>query len=157
MDKYQIALISGILAGMILDVADALSFLIQKAVGLHHILFQDYMVAALLHGKPSQTVFEFICGQFFHLMFTGVIGCFYVVILAFIKEKNSVFKGWLIPGILVWFVTFMIGMLYRIELFVNAEINTVLSDFLTASIFGIAFALIYERLIHRYHVDKTKL
>lgn len=144
MDKYKISFLSGLLAGVILDVLDYLSFLIQKVFHIKHILYADYMVAALLQGKPPHNIFEFICGQFFHLVFTGAIGCVYILVLTFIHEKNTIFKGWLISGIGVWFITFTIGVLYKIELFVKAQMNTVLSDFITASIFGIVLSIIYE-------------
>lgn len=150
MDKYQIAFISGTLAGILLDALDAASLVIQRAFGLRHILYLDYLAAMLLHGQPAQGVFEVVCAQFFHLMFTGAIGCVYIALLTLLKDKNSVFKGWLIAGVGIWFSAFMTGVLYRISLFVQAEMNSVLSDFITASIFGIALALIYEHLTRRY-------
>lgn len=151
MDKYKISFLSGVLAGVILDVADYISFLIQKSFQIKHILYADYMTAALLQGKPSKNVFEFLCGQFFHLIFTGFIGCVYIFVLTAIREKNTIFKGWLISGIGVWFIAFLIGVLYKIELFVKVQMNTVLSDFFTASIFGIALSIIYG-----YFEDKYK-
>lgn len=138
LDKYQKSFLSGVLAGVILDIFDYISYFIQKLFHIKHITYPNYMAAALLQGKPARNVFEFLSGQFFHLVFTGCIGCVYIFILTSIREKNTAFKGWLIGGIGTWFFTFMIGVLYKIELFVAAEMNTVISNFITASIFGIA-------------------
>jgi hypothetical protein len=157
LDKYKISFLSGVLSGVILDILDYISFLIQNLFKLKHILYADYMIAALLQGKPPQNIFEFLSGQFFHLIFTGSIGCIYIFILTSIREKNTIFKGWLFGGNGVWFVAYMIGVLYKIELFIKAQINTVLSDFCTASIFGIALATIYGYFEDKYNPKIMKV
>lgn len=150
MDKYKIAFISGVLSGVIMDIVDLMSFLILKAMKITHYLYADYMVAALLQGERSQNTFELVSGQFFHFIFTGTIGCIYIFVLASIREKNSYFKGWLIGGIGVWFTAFMIGVLYDIKIFVQAEMPTVISDFTTASLYGLFLSYFYRLFEKKY-------
>jgi hypothetical protein len=144
MGKFKVAFLSGLVSGVLMDIFDYTIYLILKAFGIKHILYADYMVAALLQGKPSANAFEFISGQFFHLIFTGTIGCLYIYIITRLGEKNDLFKGWLIGGIGVWFVAFMIGVLYKIELYVAAEMLTVICDFFTASLYGIILSVFYN-------------
>lgn len=154
MDKYKVAFISGVLSGVIMDITDLIISLVLKAMKITHYLYADYMVAALLQGERAENTFELISGQFFHLIFTGAIGCIYIFALTFIKEKNSYFKGWLIGGIAIWFVAFMIGVLYEIKIFVKAEMPTVLSDFSTASLYGLFLAHFYKLLEKKYQSSK---
>lgn len=146
-DKYVIGFIAGLLAVIPMDILDYSIYGLLKMLGYTHILYADYTAAAILQGQPSRNLFEFICGQIFHMVHCGLMGSLYIFILHLSKEGSTLFRGWLI-GVITWFLAFLTGVMFKIDLFVEAQMHTVLSDLITSSIYGIFLALVLEKLFH---------
>lgn len=152
-DKYFVGFLAGLVAVIPMDVLDYLNYVILKTWGYKHILYADYASAALLQGHASKNLFEFMSGQLFHIIHCGMVGSLYVFMLYLTREPSNVFKGWLC-GALTWFTAFLTGVYFRIELYVQAEMYTVLSDLLTSSLFGIVLAIAFYKLKQKFMPDE---
>lgn len=151
-DKYKIAFISGMIAGFFMDIGDYLFYFLFKLFGLKHILHAEYMIAMILKGVAPENYFELISGQLIHILFTGILACFYIFVISFMRAKNNLFRGWLMAGVGIWFSIFVVAILFKVKLFTDASIFTVIADFFTASTFGILTAYFYSYFRKKYRL-----
>jgi len=95
--------------------------------------------AALILGYIPETLTEIVIGQIAHLIFAGSLGILLAFLMSLTTSKNYLFKGWLF-GVIVWFSVHVIINLSNFMLLRPIDVSTALSDFFTASIYGLLTA-----------------
>jgi hypothetical protein len=78
------------------------------------------------------------------VVFTGFLSICFTYLVPAVTSKNLWLKGWLF-GILSWFFIYAVFILYKMPDFGNRSVESVISYFITSSIYGIiqAEALLY--------------
>ncbi|MBS4021723.1 MAG: hypothetical protein KGZ79_04795 [Dethiobacter sp.] len=94
---------------------------------------------SLLTGSTSGTLFETVIGQIIHFIFTGVLGVFYTYIVLLIPSRNYLLRGWLY-GVIIFFAIHVTVNLFGFQPLRPIPTSQLLSDFVTASIFGLVLA-----------------
>ncbi len=145
-DRFTIGFVAGIVGGIIMAAID----LIFSTIGWVHYAYYDWAIS-LIMGSKSNTIYEAITGQITHILFSGMLGILFAYLLALVKSKNYILKGWVF-GIFVWFAVHVIVNLYDFDPLRPIPLSQMVGDFITGSIFGIVLA----EVINRLSLDEAK-
>ncbi|MCW3488519.1 DUF1440 domain-containing protein [Dethiobacter alkaliphilus] len=139
-DKLARGLVAGIAAGVVMSMAD----LILTGFGWVKFPYYDWGLS-LISGSVAETFPEIAIGLVIHLMFAGVLGVIFSYAIQLIPSTNSLLRGWLY-GVVVWFAVHVIVNLFGFQPLKPIPMSQLLSDFLTASVFGLVLAATNNRL-----------
>lgn len=140
-DRLTQGFISGLLAGIILNITDFISYFLN----IVEITYLDW-AGTILFGYQPESVYEYILSLVAQILFSGILGILFAYIIPFIKSKNIFFKG-LLFGLSVWFLIYAAGVVFDIQGLVIMHPDTVFSDIITVSIYGISLAYFFNRFI----------
>jgi len=130
-DRLTRGLIAGIAAGIIQDVLDYTAYLLN----LSQLRYLDWVGIIVFGAKPVTRGETFLAlgGEIF---FSGILGVIFAYLIQKINSSNIFLKGWLY-GVVIWFGTYSVMTLFKVEGFVKIDFYTALSDVITSSIYGL--------------------
>lgn len=103
---------------------------------------------ALVRGATADTFYEALLGQLAHLIFAATMGILFAYLLLLIDSSCHILKGWLF-GALVWFVVHVTVNLFDFQPLSPIPNSQMVSDFVTASIYGLVLTITLRRLENR--------
>lgn len=133
-ERFTRGFVAGVIAGAISSLADYISYLL----GIGELLYIEW-AAVLLYGYRVRTLGETIVAQLGQLFFSGILGVGFAYLLRAVNTENYLFKG-VVYGITVWFAVHVIVKLFRVTALIPVGPDTLLSDLVTASLFGLVLA-----------------
>jgi hypothetical protein len=141
-DRVTRGFISGLAGGVIMNILN----LIYVGFNNHNkdCRYFDW-AAVLLYGNKADSIAEIVIALIAQVVFTGFLSILFAFLIPLIHSKNLWFKGWLY-GILCWFFIYAAFILFKIPEFGHRSVSTVISFFVTSSIYGIIQAEIIRRL-----------
>lgn len=150
MKRVEDRFTSGFIAGFIGGVAMSALNLISYYLGITEILYLDW-ASVLIHGYRYATLLEAVIGQLGQLFFSAVVGVIFAYLLSVISSRYYLFKGW-VYGLTVWFASYVITLLYNVTPLIPIKPDTVMSNIVTASVYGLVLAESFRRLSNRNKV-----
>ncbi len=139
-DRFTRGFLAGVFAGVIMAVLDYIAF----SLDLLDLMFIHWASVMLL-GYGFRTFWEGAISQGGHLIFSGILGIIFAYILLGINDDNHLLKGWVF-GMFVWFSAHAIIKLFSVEALMPIRISSLVSDAITASIYGLVLAETLRRL-----------
>ncbi|NLM94810.1 MAG: hypothetical protein GX165_04545 [Firmicutes bacterium] len=139
-ERFTRGFVAGLIAGAASSIADYFSHLL----GIVEILYIEW-AAVLLYGHRVRTTGEAVVAQLGQLFFSGLLGVGFAYLLRAIDTDNYLFKG-TVYGITVWFSAHVVAKLFRVTALIPVGPDTLLSDLVTAAIFGLVLAEALRRL-----------
>jgi hypothetical protein len=144
-DRVTAGFIAGIVAGVAMNVIDYISFYINFSQELLH-----HWAAVMIYGRLPASIPESAFAQLGQLMFSGFLGIIFAYILLRLTSGNYLLKGW-IYAVLMWFGIYALTILFRVPFLQRHTLGTVVTTFVSASIYG----LILAEMLHRLQKVKT--
>lgn len=138
-DRFTKGVIAGFAAGMITKIYDLITFYF----GLSTIRWMDISGVMIFGRKPtylSEKIFATMGAWFFHALL-GVV--FIFLLQRLFNSKNLYFKGWFY-AVFWWFVIYAIIQLLKVPEISFVPVNTSVSNFFGASIWGLVMAFIVD-------------
>lgn len=147
-DRFTLGLISGIVAGG----SSSLTNLILIS-GLHFgsLRFIDFS-GAFIYGRKPSTPAEDLFAWVGYFAFTSFLGIIFAYLIPQLTSQNIMLKS-ITFGIGVWFVSYAITFLFQTPFLNKVSLPSVLSNFISSTIFGIVLGWVYQRLWKRKQVD----
>lgn len=133
-DRVTAGFLSGILAAIAMNLIDWTGYLL----GFYNEQLLDW-ASVILHGALPTSTFQIIWSQLGQIFFGGILGIIFAYVLLKLNSENIFLKGWLF-GIISWFSIYAISILFRLSYMNIHHLNTTISHFLSASVFGIILA-----------------
>lgn len=144
-DRFTFGFYSGVIAGLVLNILNLISYYVLKIATLRYI---DFM-AIIVFGNKPMNAFDTILALLIHLGFVGVLGIIFVYLVPFIGSQNLVLKG-LIFGLTTFLVTYSITALFGLRDLTIIPPYTVASNIVTSSVFGLVLVRLYKKFkIHQ--------
>jgi hypothetical protein len=140
-DRFTRGFVAGILSGV---PTNAFSFF-AGAMGMTSLRTADLIGVVLYAYSPPFGYGEIVFALFGHLMVSGILGIGFAYFVPQATSRNFFLKGWIF-SITVWFAVYAIGTLYRIPGTVPTSLNTSITDFASATLFGLALAFALRKL-----------
>lgn len=145
-DRFTKGFIAGLVAAIAMNIWSLSSaYLLNFTKGR----FLDYS-AAMLFGRKPIGIIELVISQLSQIFFATVMGILFAYLIAKISSKNYLLKGWIF-SLCIWFTVFAIGKLFKFSFLARTSWETVVSNFIGASIYGLILAITLHWL------DKKKL
>lgn len=139
-ERARNGFVAGAIAGVIMSVLDV----VLLGLGFVEIPYYDWG-ASLVLGFRARTLAQIAVGQIAHVLFAGGLGVVFAYILRAVSSANYLCKGWLY-GVFVWFSVHVIVNLLAFEPLRPIGVSTGLSDFVTASVYGLVLAETLRRM-----------
>ncbi|MCW3489902.1 DUF6789 family protein [Dethiobacter alkaliphilus] len=147
-DRFVNGFLAGLIGGVVMTVLNLISFYV---LGLAQILYLDW-ASVLIFGYRFATTLEAVIGQIGQLFFAGVVGVLFAYLLAATTSRYYLIKGW-VYGLVVWFGSYAITLLYDITPLNPIKPDTVISNMVTASVYGLVLAWSLKKLTDRHKVN----
>lgn len=133
-DRLTRGVIAGIAGGIVMSVIDYIFY----ALGIVEVLYLDW-AAVLIYGYRFNTTMEAVIAQFGQFLFSGIMGIIFAYLLPLVTSVNYLFKGMLF-GLIVWFGSYALTLLFKVTPLIPIHADTVLSNIVTAIIYGLVLA-----------------
>lgn len=133
-DRFLRGFIAGIVGGIVMNIESFLSFYLNFT----KTLYLDF-AAIVIYGRWPLNSWEAYFALLTQLLFTGFLGVAFAYLLTRLTSVHYLFKGWFY-GVVIWFFVFAAGVAFKIPLFERPGSVTVISNFIGASVFGLALA-----------------
>jgi hypothetical protein len=146
-DRFTDGFIAGFLGGVAMSILNLISYFL----GIAQILYLDW-ASVMIFGYRYSTLLEALIGQLGQLFFTATLGVIFAYILPVISSRYYLFKGWVF-GLLVWFGSYAITLLYKVTPLIPIKPDTVISNVVTASVYGLVLAESLRRLSNREKIS----
>jgi len=139
-DRVSAGFLAGIIAGIAMNIVDW----IGSGIGLYEERLLNWSAIAL-YGRLPINAIEIVFAQISQLFFSGFIGLLIASMFLRLTSENYLVKGWIF-GVLAWFGLYALSSAMRLPTLETHEFNAVFSHFISASIYGIVFVLVLNRL-----------
>jgi hypothetical protein len=139
-DRLTRGFVAGLIGGLAMNLLNLLSVFVFHFAKC---LYLDW-AAAMLYGNKAASFIEGIIAIIAQVVFTGFLSIGFAHLIPAVTSRNLWIKGWLF-GILSWFFIYAVFILYKVPEFGHRSVESVISNFVTASVYGIiqAEALLY--------------
>ncbi|MHB1419987.1 MAG: hypothetical protein ACYCX4_10495 [Bacillota bacterium] len=129
------AFVCGVISGVVIDIYSSLN---KAITGLIKLSFIDWM-ALMIYGDFAKNFWERLFAFGSHLIFTGLIGIAFAYFIRRVTSSGYYFKGWLY-GVSTWMIIYAVSVIYRVNGTIPIYLDTALSNFIGASIYGLVLA-----------------
>ena len=137
-------IIAGIIAGILKDIPDAF---FHYGLKITQITFWDYSGVIALGHLPSGAA-EYICAVFFEIIFSILVGLFFVFVTNRIIIKHYFLSG-AFYGAVVWFMIRSVVVGLNIQLLMDGDIVTATINSFNSIMYGLILAIIIRFLENR--------
>ncbi len=133
-DRFTRGFLAGVLGGIVMSIFDFISF----ALGIVELLYLDW-AAVLIYGYRANTILETVVAQAGQLFFSGIMGIIFAYLITVVGSANYLFKG-CIYGLAIFFGSYAVTLLFKVTQLIPIRVDTVLSNIVTALIYGLVLA-----------------
>lgn len=147
-------LVWGFLAGVIARIP-ALIFGLTAVSLQWTTLRWAHFAAILVYGHNIRNLSENIFATLITFFFCGFLGANFIRLIPRISCGNYLFKGWFF-GASFWLFAFVTMTLFKVPGFVSVPLNSIISNFIEASIWGLSLGYCLRRFDNRFKVYNPK-
>ncbi|MCK8818070.1 hypothetical protein MWH28_11945 [Natroniella sulfidigena] len=145
-DRFTRGLIAGVIAGL-----PSLLFNIGAyTLNFTNLLWGDFMGVFLFGDRPVG-VAEVVFSSIAQALFLGGLGIIFVFLLPLISSQHYLLKS-SIYGLAIWFISFAIPFLFQLPKLADVELQTVISNFISGLLWGLALGIVLNWLDDRLKV-----
>lgn len=144
-DWFVKGILAGFIAGVITKAYDLMAYY------LHFSTLRWFDVAGtLIFGRKPLNLWEAVFATLSTWFFHALLGLMFVYLIqkTVLSRHNLFLKGWFY-GVTWWFLIYVIIMLFKVPEISFVPLKTSLSNFISASIFGLLLAGTLQWLNHR--------
>jgi hypothetical protein len=149
-DRFVNGFIAGFIGGLAMSTLNFISFYI---LGISELLYLDW-ASVLIFGHRSATPLEAVIGQAGQLFFSAMVGILFAYLLPLTTSRYYLFKGW-VYGLVVWFGAYAATTLFKVTPLMPIKPDTVMSNMVTASVYGLVLAEILRRLTNTQKIKPS--
>lgn len=140
-DKFTRGFAAGIIGGIL---TNAYSFF-AGAIGITNFRTVDLIGALLYAYAPPFGYGEIILALVGHILISGILGIGFAYFIPIVTSRNFFFKGWLF-SVTIWFIVYAGTTLFHLPGTVPTSLNTTITDFVSATLFGLVLAFALRKL-----------
>ena len=140
MDRFTRGLIAGVVAAIIQTIVGYILFYLKFTELLWH-----NFASVMIYGREPLLFGERIFAEIGVWFFSGLMGILFSYLIATINSRNYLLKG-VVFAETVWFGTFAITLLFKVDEFKVITFKTSIANFALAAIWGLLTAEILRRL-----------
>jgi len=141
-------LVRGFWAGVIAAIPmNLVSIIVYYVLHFTELMLWDYG-AIMLYGHRTAVLWQRAFAGLAQLMFSGLVGVLFAYFLTKVTSKSYLFKGWFFSNV-VWFTVFTVGSLFRVPHLYQVYPGTAVTNFVSASVYGLTLAYILYLLDNR--------
>ncbi|WP_408956269.1 hypothetical protein [Natroniella sp. ANB-PHB2] len=145
-DRFTRGLIAGIIAGV-----PSLIFNVSAyTLNFTNLLWGDFMGLFLFGDRPVG-VAEILFSSLAQAFFLGGLGIIFAFLLPLISSQNYLLKS-SVYGLAVWFMSFAVAFLFQLPKLENVTLETVVSNFISALLWGLTLGLALNWLDNRLKI-----
>lgn len=152
LDKYTKGFIAGTIAGII---SSGNELLLVKGLKFGTSIYWDY-AGRLTLGRMPKSIKEIVFSQIIQLFFSGVIGMGFTFYLSKVSRHYLLFKG-IVYSWFVWFLTYAFFIIFKITPLDLVKFEDSVGDLISAIVFGIVIAGVYQYLNRSESNDSSGL
>lgn len=131
-DRFVHGYLSGAIGGAVMAF---MQYIFYK-LGISESRFLD-LTAIIFSGQIPHTIFGEIVAQIVQTGHAAIMGIFFAYFINwFLNRQYIAFKGATF-GVMIWFLIFSLGALFKIPLYTNNTPSTVFSYIISSSIWGV--------------------
>ncbi|MBF7081784.1 hypothetical protein IT084_02165 [Desulfallas sp. Bu1-1] len=145
-DRLANGFLAGLAGGVAMNIVNLASYYLNIAT----LRFLDWSAVAIYGHKPH-SFWEAAFAQAAQLVFVGTLGIIFAYLIPVLTSKNYLLRGWLF-GTAVWFSLYGLTLLFQIQDKIPVFLATAVTDFVSASIYGLVQAEAFQRLGKRAEV-----
>lgn len=138
-DKFTNGFIAGLVGGTATAIVGLIAYLFKSTLS-----FVD-ISGIIVFGRIPNSFIEYIVALFIQLGFSAFFGIAFAYLIPVLSWKNYLVKGWFY-GMVIWFVIYGVMSLFQIKGLTNVPVQTVISNIIGASFFGITMTMTYKVL-----------
>ena len=135
----------GFFAGIIAGVPQTLLNLLSYYFDFAQFRLLDWMSIMIFGDKPIDSL-QTIIAITARIIFGGILGVFFAHFMKYLNDDHYLFKGWLYGMIDMGFL-YILPSLFQVPHLTHMHTYTVISNFFTATIFGLILAEALKRLL----------
>lgn len=135
----------GFFAGIIAGITQTIFNLISYYLNFAQIRYLDWMSIIMFGDKPIDSL-QTITALFSRIIFSGILGILFAYVIKHLNDKHYLFKGW-IYAIVVMGILYGLTSLLQVPQLIYSHTYSVISNFFTSSIFGLALTVSFKHLI----------
>lgn len=143
-DRFTRGFFAGIIAGI---VTNAWS-LFAGAMGFSNLRTVDLIGVLLYAYSPPFGTGEVAFALLGHLLVCSIIGVGFAYFVPQVTSENIFLKGWTF-SVTVWFTIFALTTFFELPGTVPTPLNTILTSFASATIYGLVLAYTLRKLTHK--------
>jgi hypothetical protein len=148
--KLNDRLTQGFLAGVAGWLPQIVFTVIMFKLHFTKLRFSDFAAVLTFNHKP-QGFLEVLFAEIVVIVFLGILGIIFSMLLKVISSENIFFKGWLY-GTFMWFAIYSTMTMYKLEHIYPVDTNSALFSLITASIWSIVMTWVLLFLNRKYGV-----
>jgi hypothetical protein len=137
----------GFFAGIIAGVPQTILNFISYYFDFAQFRLLDWMAIIIFGDKPIDSL-QTMVAMVFRILFAGFLGILFAHLMKYFDDEHYFFKGWLY-GIFIMGLLYSFTSLFQVPQLTHSHTYTVISDFLTSSVYGIVLAESLKRLLHK--------
>jgi hypothetical protein len=138
-DRFTKGFIAGAVSGLVITLLNMLIY----TSGIYIVRWVDWMGIILFDRMPV-TLGEILLSLVAMVSFNGALGIAFFYLIPLITNKNLMLKGWL-WGVSVWFALDAITSLFKIDGLINPPLVDAITNYVSASLYGLFLAQLQER------------
>ena len=135
----------GFFAGIIAGIPQTILNLISYYLNFAQIRLLDWMAIIIFGDKPIDSL-QTIIAVVARIIFAGFLGILFAHLMKYLDVEHYLFKGW-IYGILVMGLLYGVTSILQVPQLTHTHTYTVISNFVTASVFGLVLAESLKHLL----------
>lgn len=140
-DRFTRGFVAGVIGG---TVAAVYSY-VAGMMGFTTLRIADWIAIFIFAHTPPFGVGELVYATLGQLAMAGVLGAGFAFWLPHVSSRNMLLKGWLF-SVAIWFALYAITALFSLQGTVPLPLKTAISNFVSATVFGLGQALALKAL-----------
>jgi hypothetical protein len=140
-DRLYRGFVAGVVGGVVSNILSHLSYFL----GFTTLRLSDWAAILIFGHVPPFSLGEHIFAVFIQIGWSGAVGSVFAYFLVWVTNRKILFKAWML-GTVPFFVIYLLTALFQTPGTVPLPLNTVLSNYITSSIFGVVMGYSFKVL-----------
>lgn len=140
-DRLYRGFVAGVVGGIVASMLSHLSYFVEFTT----LRLSDWAAILIFGHVPPFSLGENMFAVFIHIGWCGAVGSVFAYFLVWVTSRKILFKAWML-GTASFFIVYLLTSLFQTPGTVPVPLNTVLSNYITSSIFGVVMGYSFKVL-----------
>ncbi|SFM01177.1 hypothetical protein [Pelosinus propionicus] len=151
-DRLYRGFMAGAAGGAVSNLLSHFSYFL----GFTTLRLSDWAAILIFGHVPPFSSGEHLFSVFIQIGWSGAVGSIFAYFLVWVTNRKILFKAWMM-GTTPFFVIYLLTALFQTPGTVPLPLNTVLSNYITSSIFGVVMGYSFKSLDKAILQDRSSL